>query len=128
MNKPTTYITDDETINCQKVADAFSGVFDNEDIVICNAGKYGFVKLQYFKYPFGFDTIDSYYDCKSLFNDLWNEWLHTQLINLTADTPMADMEYDDILKCLSKEKRKEFLDKKFHFAEKTGIENLLVEL
>lgn len=128
MNKSTTYITDEETINCQKVAAAFSEVFENEDLIIFNAEKYGFVKLQYFKFPFGFDTIDSYYDGKSLFDDLWDKWLHTQLINLTSDTPMADMVYEDILKCLSKEKRKELLDKKFQFAERTGIENLLVEL
>ena len=44
---------------------------------------------------------------------------------MTADTPMADMEYDDILKCLPEEKRKELLDKRFSFAEQTGIEGIL---
>ena len=74
-------------------------------------------------FPFGFDTMDSYYNSKSLFDDLWDEWLHTQLINLSSDTPMADMDYDDILKCLPEEKRKELLDKRFYFAEKTGVDN-----
>lgn len=119
------YITDEEKINCQKVADAFAELFENEDLIVLNAGKYGFVKLQYFKFPFGFDTIDSFYDCKSLFDELWEEWLHTQLINLTADTPMADMEYEDILKCLPEEKRKELLDMRLCLAEKTGIEDIL---
>lgn len=117
MDKAKTYITDEEIINCQKVADTFSELFDNEGLIILNAGKYGFVKLQYFKFPFGFDTMDSYYNSKSLFDDLWDEWLHTQLINLSSDTPMADMDYDDILKCLPEEKRKELLDKRFYFAE-----------
>lgn len=125
MKKKQTYITDGERENCQKVADAFEGQFDNEDLIILNAGRYGFVKLQYFKFPFGFDTIDSFYDSKSLFDELWTEWLHTQLIGLTADTPMADMDYEDILKCLPKEKRKELLERQLYFAEKTGIEGIL---
>lgn len=50
-----------------------------------------------------------------------------QLIYLSADTPMEDMDYDDILKCLAEEKRRELLDKQFYFAEKTGVENLLVD-
>lgn len=119
------YITDEEKINCQKVADAFAELFQNEDLVVLNAGKYGFVKLQYFKFPFGFDNIDSFYDCKSLFDELWEEWLHTQLINLTANTPMADMDYEDILKCLPEEKREELLDMRLRLAEKTGIEGIL---
>lgn len=125
MNKQQTYIIDEERENCQKVADAFAKMFECEDLIVLNAGKYGFVKLQYFKFPFGFDTVDSFYDCKSLFDELWEEWLHTQLINLTADTPMADMDYEDILKCLPKEKRKELLDKRLVFAEKTGVGDIL---
>ncbi|MCM1120303.1 MAG: hypothetical protein NC543_13195 [bacterium] len=125
MNKQQIYISDEESKNCQKVADAFSELFECEDLVVLDAGRYGFVRLQYFKFPFGFDTIDSFYDSKSLFDELWEEWLHTQLINLTADTPMADMEYEDILKCLPEEKRKELLDRRLFFAERTGVENIL---
>ena len=84
MKREQTYITDGEKINCQKVADAFEGQFDSEDLIILNAGRYGFVKLQYFKFPFGFDTVDSYYESKSLFDELWQEWLHTQLLSLSA--------------------------------------------
>lgn len=125
MKREQTYITDGEKINCQKVADAFEGQFDSEDLIILNAGRYGFVKLQYFKFPFGFDTVDSYYESKSLFDELWQEWLHTQLLSLSADTPMADMDYADILKCLPEEKRKELLDRQLYFAEKTGVKDIL---
>lgn len=127
MNKGKTYITDEEKINCQKVVDAFEELFADEDLLVLNAGRYGYVRLQYFKFPFGFDTTNSFFDCRSLFDDLWEEWLHTQLINLSADTPMADMDYEDILKCLPIEKRKELLDKRLDFAQKTGIKNLLIE-
>ncbi|MDE5873184.1 MAG: hypothetical protein K2H07_04655 [Lachnospiraceae bacterium] len=118
------YITDEERGKCQKVADAFVELLDNEDLIILDAERYGFVKLQYFRFPFGFDTVDSFYDSKSLFDTLWDEWLHTQLIILSMNTPMADMDYADILKCLPQEKRKELLDSRLYFAKKTGIEGI----
>lgn len=71
--------------------------------------------------------MDSYYDSKSLFDARWEEWLHTQLINLSEDTPMEDMDYEDILKYLPEEKQKELLDKRLYFAEKTGVKNILTE-
>ena len=49
------YISDEEKVLCQKVADVFSKLYENEDLVVLDAGKYGFVKLQYFKLPQGFD-------------------------------------------------------------------------
>ncbi len=128
MYKKQTYITDEERINCQKVADAFSELYENEDLLVLNAGRYGFVKLQYFRLPFGFDTANVFTTCQSLFDDLWNEWLETQLLRLATGTPMENMDYGDILKCLPKEKQKELLDKRFYFAEKTGIANLIVKI
>lgn len=38
------YITDEEKTNCQKVADAFAELYENEDLLVLNAGNYGFVK------------------------------------------------------------------------------------
>lgn len=125
MYKKQTYITDEEKINCQKVADVFSELYESEDLLVLNAGRYGFVKLQYFKLPFGFDTANVFTDSQSLFDDLWKEWLDTQLLRLATGTPMEEMDYEDILKCLPKEKQKELLDKRFYFAEKTGIANLV---
>lgn len=43
-------------------------------------------------------------DSRSLFDDLWREWLYTQLLDLAEGTPMEDMDYGDIFKCLPKEK------------------------
>lgn len=127
MFKKQTYIIDEEKINCQKVADAFSELYENEDLLVLNAGRYGFVKLQYFRLSFGFDSATVFTDSQSLFEDLWNEWIDTQLLCLAIGTPMEEMEYGDILKCLPKEKQKELLDKRFYFAEKTGIANLIVK-
>lgn len=126
MDKAKTYITDEERIKCQKVADAFAEISEYEDLMVFNAGKYGFVKIQYFKLPFGFDSVTTYFDSQSLFDDLWEEWLDTQLLNFAAGTPMEEMDYEDILKRLPKERQKELADKRSHFAEKAGVENLLL--
>lgn len=127
MEKAATYITDEERINCQKVADAFAEISDDEDLIVVNAGKYGFVKLQYFKLPFGFDSITTFFDSQSLFDDLWEEWLDTQLFNFAAGTPMEEMDYEDILKCLPRERQKELADKRLYFAKKAGIESIIAD-
>ena len=118
------FITEEERTKCQKVADAFAELYEDEDVLVMDAGNYGFLKLQYFKIPFVFEDAITFADSKSLFNDLWTEWLNTQLIHLSRGTPMEDMDYSDILKCMPKEKQKELLDKRTYFAEKTGIEGI----
>ena len=121
MNKKQTYITDEEKENCQKVVDAFAELFENEDLTVVNAGKYGFIKLQYYRNHVGFDNAFSFNDSRHLFNDLWDEWLDTQLLNIAGDTPMAEMDYGDILKCLPPEKQQELLDMRKRLAEKAGV-------
>ena len=50
------YITDDEKEKCRKVADAFAELYEIENILVVDAGRYGFVKLQYYKPPQGFEV------------------------------------------------------------------------
>ncbi len=125
MNKKQTYITDEERENCQKVVDAFAELFENEDLAVVNAGKYGFIKLQYYRNHVGFDNAFSFNDSRHLFNDLWDEWLDTQFLNIAGDTPMAEMDYEDILKCLPPEKQQELLDMRKRLAEKAGVGDML---
>lgn len=125
MDKKQTYITDEEKEKCQKVVDAFAELFEKEDLAVVNAGKYGFIKLQYYRTHLGFDNAFSFTDSKRLFNDLWNEWLDTQLLDIAGDTPMEEMDYDDILKCLPPETQQNLLEMQKRFAEKTGIEDIL---
>ena len=40
------YITDEERKKCQNVAEAFREFYELKDVVVVDAGKYGFVKLQ----------------------------------------------------------------------------------
>ena len=53
-----------------------------------NAGRYGYVKPQYYKPPHGFEDVVTYTYSRIVFEDLWQEWFDTKL-NLTAKgTPL----------------------------------------
>ncbi len=121
MDKKQTYITDEEREKCQKVVDAFAELFENEDLTVVNAGKYGFIKLQYYRTHLGFDNAFAFNDSRSLFNDLWTEWLDTQLLGIEIDTPMEEMDYGDKMKYLPQEKQQELLDMRKRLAEKAGV-------
>lgn len=116
-----TYITDEEREKCRKVADAFGELYEVTDIAVVDAGKYGFVKLQYYKLPRGFDTVMTFRDSELLFKDLWDEWLYDQLLTPALGTPIGDFDYEDIFRCLPKEKRKELMAKRNYFREMSGM-------
>lgn len=116
------YISDDERKKCKKVAEAFAELYEIENILVMDAGRYGYVKLQYYRLPSGFEDVITFTDSRSMFENLWQEWFDTQLYLLAKDTPMSGMGYEEIFKCLSEEKQKELTDKKADFAKKAEIE------
>ena len=113
------YITDEERKKCQNVAEAFREFYELTDVVVVDAGKYGFVKLQQYKLPAGFDSLVTYTDSQTMFDDLWEDWLYEQLLTPVLGTPVAEFEYEDIFKCLPKEKQKELMAKRIYFKEKS---------
>ena len=115
------YITEEEREKCRGVADAFAELED-EDIVVVDVGRYGFVKLQYYTPPTGFENDFTFTDSQALFNNLWEEWLHTQLIMLAREMKIEDIDYNDIFRQLPGEKQNELMGRKQHFAEAAGIE------
>ena len=115
------YITEEERKKCRKVADAFAELED-VDVVVVDAGRYGFVKLQYYTPPTGFENDFTFTDSGALFYDLWEEWLHTQLIMLAREMKIEDIDYDDIFRQLPGEQQNELMDRRQHFAEIAGIE------
>jgi hypothetical protein len=86
--------------------------------MVVDAGRYGFVKLQYYKPPQGFEDAVTFTDSRSLFENLWKEWLDTKLYLLAKGTPLMDKGYDGVLNSLSEEKKKELTEKKADFAKK----------
>ena len=115
------YITEEEQKKCRKVADAFAELED-VDIVVIDAGRYGFVKLQYYTPPTGFENDFTFTDSRRLFDDLWEEWLHTQVIRLAGEMKIDDIDYDAVFGKLPEEKQNELMGRKQIFAETAGIE------
>ena len=121
------YITAEERKKCQKVADAFAELYEIENILVMDAGRYGFVKLQYYSKQRGFENVFTFVDSKSLFDDLWQEWFDTKLILRAKETPMQEMDYEEIINCLSEQEKNELLDRKKEFAKAAEIELNITE-
>ena len=124
------YITKEEQEKCRRVAEAFAELYGLENILVMDAGRYGFVKLQYYKEPQGFDDVITFTDSQSMFENLWQEWLDTKLYLMAKGTPLMEkgyggvlksLGYEEIFKCLPEEKQKELTDRKADFAIKAGI-------
>ena len=43
------YITEEQRARCRTVADAFAELYDLTDVVVADAGRFGFVRLQFFR-------------------------------------------------------------------------------
>ena len=105
------YITEAEKEKCRQVADAFAELYELENILVMDAGRYGFVKLQYYTENQGFDNVYTFTDCRSLFEDLWVEWLDTKLYLMAKGTPLLEKGYKGIFESLPEEKKKELIKK-----------------
>ncbi len=115
------YITEEEWAKCQKVADAFVELYEIENILAVDAGRYGYVKLQYYKPPHGFEDAVIFTDSRDMFEDLWQEWLNTKLYMLAKGTPLMEGGYEGVFKSLTKEKQSELIERRADFAQKAGI-------
>ena len=115
------YITEEERAKCQKVADAFAELYEMADIVVVDVGRYGFVMLKYYMPPHGFEEDETFTDSRTLFDALWQEWLHTMLYLAAKEMQLNDILYKDVFSYLSKEKQSEIIGRKDDFAQKAGI-------
>ena len=92
-----------------------------ENIVVLDVGRYGFVKLQYYKPLYGFEDVVTYTDSKVMFEELWQEWLDTKLYLMAKGTPLMESGYEGIFKSLTKEKQTEITERKADYAKAAGI-------
>ena len=106
------YITEAEKEKCRQVADAFAELYELENILVMDAGRYGFVKLQYYTENQGFDNVYTFTDCRSLFEDLWVEWLDTKLYLMAKGTPLLEKDIKVYLKAFRKKRKKSLWIKK----------------
>ena len=105
---------------CKKVIYAYSELFENEDIIVLDAGKYGFVKLQYYEFGYGFDSMEIFVNSEKLFNNLWQEWFNIQLFALVSECTDEEITPRKIFQNLSSDKQKELLNKRYYFENKVN--------
>ncbi len=115
------YITEEERAKCKKVAEAFMELYEMADIVVVDVSRYGFVMLEYYKPPHGFEDAITFTDSVALFEGLWEEWLNTKLYLMAKDTPLLEKGYKGVFESLSEEKQPELIVKKAGFAKAAEI-------
>ncbi len=117
------YITEEEREKCRKVIDAFAELYEmeDEDMLVVDAGRYGFVKLQCYTPSYGFEELDTYTDSHSLFEGLWDEWLSLNLFLIAMEMQLDDIVGEEVFNILPKEKQSELIGRKADFAQKAGI-------
>ena len=111
------YITEEERAKCQKVADAFAELYEMENIMVIDAGRYGFVELKYYKPPHGFEDAITFTDSVALFEELWEEWLNTKLYLMAKGTTLLEKGYKGVFESLPEDKQSELIVRKVDFAK-----------
>lgn len=114
------YITDGEREKCRQVVNAFAKLYELADIIVVDAGKYGFVKLQYYREPQGFELVSTFTDSRKLFDALWQDWFEEQVFQAALGTPLEELEYEEIFAQLSEEKQDKIMSEKGYF-ESRGL-------
>ena len=96
------YITEEQRAGCRKVADAFAELYELTDVVVADAGRFGFVRLQWFSEGEGFDSAMAFSDSRELFEELWRTHSITTISSCS------------LLSCLTPIDFREMTSKKLH--------------
>ncbi len=116
------YITEEQRERCRKVAGAFSELYELADVMVVDAGRFGFVRLQWFNEGEGFDSAVVFSDSAELFEELWRIWYEHEVLTPVLGTPLAELDYDEIFQTLSKDRQEEITKKKDYFLALCGGE------
>ena len=95
--------------------------YEMANIVVLDAGRYGFVELKYYMPPHGFEEDATFTDRILLFEELWQEWLNMKLYLMEKGTPLLEKGYKGVLESLPEEKQSEFIARKTDFAKMAEI-------
>ena len=109
------FITEKQRAKCRKVADAFTELYELTDVMVADAGRFGFVRLQWFSEGEGFDSAMVFSDSEELFEELWRIWYEHEVLTPVLGTPLAELDYDEIFQTLSKDRQEEIVEKKRYF-------------
>ncbi len=84
------YITEEQRAKCRKVADAFAELYELTDVMVADAGRFGFIRLQWFSEGEGFDSTMAFSDSEELFEELWRIWYGHEVLTPVLGTPLAE--------------------------------------
>ena len=99
------FISKEERQRCKKVAAAFEEKCKIcGDMAVADAGAYGFVRLMHYR-DGAFDEAIVFTDSLKLFNELWECWKEDWLLAKYQNTPMSDLDYDEMYEILSQEEK-----------------------
>lgn len=114
------FITEEQRAKCRKVADAFAELYELTDVMVADAGRFGFVRLRWFSEGDGFDSAMAFSDSEELFEELWRIWYEHEVLTPVLGTPLEELDYDEIFQTLSKDRQEEISKKKEYFAALCG--------
>ena len=114
------YITNIEHEKCKKAAKAYAEL-EQEDIILVDVGRYGFLMLQYFQPLSIFDDVITFTESKKMFDFLWDEWLYSQLIYIAKEMQIVDIDYDDVFDLLTTDQQQKLLSKRNYFLKKASM-------
>ena len=103
------------------MVDAFAELYEIENIVVLDAGRYGFIELKYYKPPHGLEDAKTFTDSVALFEELWEEWLNTKLYLIAKGTSLLEKGYKGVFGSLPEEKQSELIVRKAVFAKTAEI-------
>ncbi len=115
------YITEEEKVKCRKIMEVYKELYEESDLLVLDAGRYGFVKLQYYRESDGFENVKTYTESRKLFEDLWDEWLFIYVLKSVEGTPMQEREYEEIIASLPAERQKVIMEMRSYFADKVKV-------
>lgn len=118
-------ITNSETEKCRRVVQAFDELFNRTNIFVLDTGKYGFALLKYDDHNEVY-SIKTYANSNRLFHALWQEWLIEELIELCINTPLIDLDFDEMFHRLPFSQRQTLLKAKKHFRSESNNKNIPV--
>ena len=117
MNK--VYVTEEERISGRKVMEAFSEMYEEQDIIVVEAGNYGFVRLQWLRER-EFEIARVYSDSGELFDDLWEIWFDYHVLMPVLGTSAVELDYEEIFRLLPEDKQEELVRKREYFQSLCG--------
>lgn len=113
----TLSVSDPEKSRCETVANLFRKDLEKNDIILKEAGKYGFIMLEYFKPKSSFDCAYIFTDCQTMFHALLNEWYDCLITDLMLEKQVTNIDMDDFYDALPEEGKIQLQNRKQQFVK-----------